>query len=293
MDLLALIAEKKTLLLDGAMGTELMRRGFRPGGPPEEWNVTRPDDVAAIHRAYFAAGSDIVQTNTFGGSRLKLDAFGAGDRAAELNEAGARLAVALRDERVPRAPGGRRHERDGALRGADGRRRARASFATSSPSRRGRWWPAASTSSTSRPCSTWPRRPPPSEGARSPPADLPVIASLAYKPGPQGLPHDDGGRPGQAADAAARAGATTVGCNCEITADAMGELVDELREAAGRPVVAQPNAGQPRLQDGETVYDETPEHFAGLVARSPHGAPASSAAAAARRRRSSRPWPGT
>ena len=59
MDLLATVKER-TLLLDGAMGTELISRGFAPGGPPEEWNVSRPADVAAIHAAYYAAGSDIV-----------------------------------------------------------------------------------------------------------------------------------------------------------------------------------------------------------------------------------------
>src|SRR5674476_1272304 len=96
MDLLGLLAQHP-LLLDGGMGTELMRRGFAAGECPEEWNVTRPDDVAAIQRAYYAAGSDIVNTNTFGGSSLKLGAYGKAERAAELNEAGARLAVAVRD----------------------------------------------------------------------------------------------------------------------------------------------------------------------------------------------------
>ncbi len=49
MDLLAAVKDR-TLLLDGAMGTELIRRGFEPGGPPEEWNATRPDDVAGDPR---------------------------------------------------------------------------------------------------------------------------------------------------------------------------------------------------------------------------------------------------
>ena len=100
MDLLAAVKER-TLLLDGAMGTELISRGFKPGGPPEEWNVSRPDEIGAIHAAYYAAGADIVQTNSFGGSRHKLAAYGAGGRAAELNEAAARIAVAVRDRDYP------------------------------------------------------------------------------------------------------------------------------------------------------------------------------------------------
>ena len=67
MDLLALIADRP-LLLDGGLGPALMNRGFAAGECPEEWNVSHPDDVEDIHRGFFAAGSDIVNTNTFGGT---------------------------------------------------------------------------------------------------------------------------------------------------------------------------------------------------------------------------------
>jgi len=268
MDLLALIAEKKTLLLDGAMGTELMRRGFTPGAPPEVWNVTRPKDVVSIHRDYFAAGSDIVQTNTFGGSRLKLDAFDAGDRTAELNEAGARLAVELRDAEFPGrlvagdmsatghfvAPMGDLQPEE--LREVFAEQaRALVAGGVDLIHLETMFDLAEVTAAV--------------EGVRDVAPDLPLIASLAYKPGPRGYRTMMGVDPEKAARQLLDAGATTVGCNCEITADAMGELVDELREAAGRPVVAQPNAGQPRLEDGATVYDETPEHFAAIVASFP------------------------
>ena len=268
MDLLALIAEKKTLLLDGATGTELMRRGFGPGGPPEEWNVTRPGEVAAIHRDYYAAGSDIVQTNTFGGSRLKLDAFGASDRTVEFNEAGARLAVALRDEEFP----GRLVAGDMSATGhfvapmgdlePDELRDVFAEQARALVAGGVDLIHIETMFDLAEAAAAV-------EGIRVVSSDLPVIASLAYKPGPRGYRTMMGVDPETAAVRLLEAGATTVGCNCEITADAMGELVDELREAAGRPVVAQPNAGQPRLEDGETVYDETAEHFAGLVATFP------------------------
>src|SRR5512140_1804194 len=185
MDLLALIAEKKTLLLDGAMGTELMRRGFTPGGPPEEWNATRPDDVAAIHRAYYQAGSDIVQTNTFGGSRLKLDAFDAGERTTELNEAGARLAVALRDGEFPgrlvagdMSPTGHFVAPMGALAREDLREvfaeQARALVAGGVDLIHiETMFDLAEAAAAV-------------EGVRLASSDVPVIASLAYKPGPRG-----------------------------------------------------------------------------------------------------------
>ena len=59
------------VVLDGAMGTELQNAGLALGELPEEWNISRPDVIEGIHRAYFAAGADVVYTNTFGANRLK------------------------------------------------------------------------------------------------------------------------------------------------------------------------------------------------------------------------------
>jgi 5-methyltetrahydrofolate--homocysteine methyltransferase len=84
----------ETLVFDGGYGTMLFAAGLLNGACPELWNDTQADIVARIHKAYFAAGSDIVETNTFGGSRLKLDEYRIGDRTRELNVKGARLARA-------------------------------------------------------------------------------------------------------------------------------------------------------------------------------------------------------
>ena len=66
-----------------------------------------------------------------------------------------------------------------------------------------------------------------------------------------------------------QSGAAVVGCNCEVTAEDMAPLVAELAGLNGGPTVAQPNAGQPRLEGETTVYAETPEHFASIVVRFP------------------------
>src|SRR2546422_10541950 len=81
-----------TLVFDGGYGTMLFAAGLLNGACPELWNETHRDVVARIHKGYFDAGSQIVETNTFGGSRLKLDEYQIGDRARELNVQGARLA---------------------------------------------------------------------------------------------------------------------------------------------------------------------------------------------------------
>lgn len=93
-----LLDERGVLLIDGAMGTELFARGLESGGAPELWNVDHPDRVTAVHAAYIAAGSDIVLTNSFGGTSFRLKLHDADDRVIELNEAAARVARAAADD---------------------------------------------------------------------------------------------------------------------------------------------------------------------------------------------------
>lgn len=93
-----LIAERGVLLIDGAMGTELFARGLESGGAPELWNIEHPDRVTAVHTEYVNAGSDIILTNSFGGTGFRLKLHQADDRVIELNEAAARVARAATDK---------------------------------------------------------------------------------------------------------------------------------------------------------------------------------------------------
>ena len=85
------------VLVDGGMGTLLQDMGLDDGGSGELWNVDRPDAVRDAHRAYAEAGARVLTTNTFGGTRPRLEMHGLGDRVHELNEAGARLAREVAD----------------------------------------------------------------------------------------------------------------------------------------------------------------------------------------------------
>jgi 5-methyltetrahydrofolate--homocysteine methyltransferase len=87
MTILDELKQGKILLSDGAWGTFLQAKGMEPGECPELWNITRRSDVLNIAESYILAGSDIIETNSFGGSRIKLSQYGYGDRVGEINEA--------------------------------------------------------------------------------------------------------------------------------------------------------------------------------------------------------------
>ncbi len=99
-------ARRRVLIYDGAMGTQIQGLdltasdygGERYDGCPEILAVTRPDAISAIHRAYLTAGADVIETDTFTGTRLKLDDYDLGERTHEINSAAARLARAAADE---------------------------------------------------------------------------------------------------------------------------------------------------------------------------------------------------
>lgn len=91
-EMLERIRRGEVLVFDGGYGTMLFAAGLANGACPELWNDTHPDVVRGIHKGYFDAGSQIVETNTFGGSRLKLNEYGLGDRTRALNVKGAALA---------------------------------------------------------------------------------------------------------------------------------------------------------------------------------------------------------
>jgi methionine synthase I (cobalamin-dependent) len=92
-----LLQERGVLLIDGAMGTELFSRGLEAGGAPELWNVEHPDRVEAVHAEYVAAGSDIILTNSFGGTGFRLKLHQLDKRVVELNKAAAEVARAAAD----------------------------------------------------------------------------------------------------------------------------------------------------------------------------------------------------
>jgi len=91
MNIIDKIKEGSVLLSDGAWGTMLYNMGLESTECPEIWNITNPDRVFQIAQSYVEAGANIIETNSFGGSRLKLDMYGLGDKTQEINLAAAKI----------------------------------------------------------------------------------------------------------------------------------------------------------------------------------------------------------
>lgn len=96
-DIFALLDEKHTLMADGATGTNLFGQGLEAGYPPELWNVEKPDIIRQLHQSFVDAGSDIILTNSFGGTSYRLKLHKSQDRVQELNLAAAKLAREVAD----------------------------------------------------------------------------------------------------------------------------------------------------------------------------------------------------
>jgi 5-methyltetrahydrofolate--homocysteine methyltransferase len=255
----------RRLVCDGAMGTELMAAGLEAGGCGEAWNLTRPERVLAIHRRYAEAGADCLLTNTFGASRLMLARHGHADEVTAINAAGVRLAREAFGEREgyvigDMGPVGAILEPYGDL--PPERARAALEEQAAALVEAGADAILLETETSLEELGLG------IDAARA--AGSPcVIASLTYDRSTDGTFYVTmmGVLPDRAAAFAEARGADVVGVNCGTSVDmrAVASVVRLYREHAKLPIMGQPNAGNPVLENGRAVYRQTPSEMAAAV----------------------------
>jgi 5-methyltetrahydrofolate--homocysteine methyltransferase len=246
------LAEGNLLVADGATGTMLQAMGLPAGTAPELWNVDRPDAIHAHHRAYLDAGAEVILTNTFGGSRLKLERTGGlGARVVELNRAAAAVAREAAGGKAYVAgdmgPTGELLAPYGLLSVEEAVDVFADQALALAEGGADLIWVETMTDLNEARAAV--------EGAMRV-TDLPVFCSLSFGQGGRTMM---GVSPAQAAETLWPLGLTAIGANCgEGIEPVVGALVEMRAALPDAVLIAKPNAGLPHLDAGKTVFDLGP-----------------------------------
>ena len=244
-------------IFDGAMGTMLQQRGLLAGQSPEELNIIMPDVVESVHLDYLQAGADILITNTFGGSRVKLQEYGLEEQLVAINRRAieiahracekhghGKVAASLGPTGLFVSPVGDVSFEDMYaifLEQAQAIAQAKPDYfllETFSDLGEIRAALLACLDAGNR--------------------EIPVICSMTYTNGRTLT----GVRPSVCAVTLEAMGASVIGCNCSGGPDELMQVVAELAEYTALPLVVQPNAGLPMLVDGAVTYPLDAKSFA-------------------------------
>jgi methionine synthase I (cobalamin-dependent) len=255
--------KEKVLLFDGGMGSMLIAAGLGEGEAPDEWSITHPEELVDIHTQYLEAGADVIQTNTFGATSIKLAAScrgGAPDTGA-LNRKAAEIARRAIDEFIV---GGR--------------------FLAGDIGPTGEFFPPMGTLSIDAARTAFREQASALEKggvdlflietmydiqeaveairAVKDVSDKPVVCELTMDRKKKGYFTIMGDSPAKAVAVLVAEGADVIGANCSLTSGEMIDLAAEMRALTDLPLLFQPNAGKPALTDGRAVYMQDPEEFA-------------------------------
>jgi 5-methyltetrahydrofolate--homocysteine methyltransferase len=251
--------EKGILISDGAMGTMLQGKGLTDGGAPELWNVENPTAIEEVLEEYAAAGANLITTNTFGGTRGRLQMHGLEDRLYELNKAGAEIARKVAD-RHPGCfvmgdvgPSGELMEPMGTMTLDD----AKNLFADQIKALVAGGVDAILIETMS----DLQEVEAAVKAAQEVAPSLPIIVTFSFD---TNLRTMMGVKPAVAVKTLAAEGVRIIGANCGRGTDEMRIIAKELIEARpdGVYIITQSNAGLPKLVGGDFIYDGTPEEMA-------------------------------
>jgi len=248
--------KNEVLILDGSMGAFLQARGLPDGYAPDLWNVEVPDAIVEVHRAYVNAGADILLTNTFGASRIRLGEYGAQARVREINLAAVHNARrAIDDKRVLVAgdigpcgttlqPGGELPF-DEAVELFAEQARALVEAGVDLIAIETMFDLVEAKAALI--------------AVRDVSRTIPVIAHMTFSA--RGVT-DTGSDPETAAIVLEACGADVLGVNCSVGPEDMLDVVARMARATTLPLSVQPNAGLPVMRHGRTVFPQTPDQMA-------------------------------
>ena len=243
---------------DGALGTMLIARGLPSGQPPERWTLERPHVIEEIARAYAEAGAELITTNSFGGSPIRLRIHGLDARVEELNAGAVVLARSGAEGRAhvigSIGPTGQLLKPLGSLESgtvSDGFRRQAAALAGAGVDG---FCVETMTDIEEAVLAV--------EAVKIEAPGVPVFATLTFDQTPRGAFTVMGVSVARACARLEQAGADAVGANCGTGPEAMLAVARQFAETTTLPLVFQPNAGLPQHVSGRLVYPQRPDAFA-------------------------------
>lgn len=245
------------LVADGAMGTMLFQRGLQTGDCPEQLNLTRPEILEEIAQLYFEAGADIIQTNTFGGSPLKLSDYELEDKCEEINSKAVECVRKVIGESTyisgSCGPSGRLLKPYGdtepelLLKGFEQQ--------IDTLIKAGVDIICIETMTDLHEATLAVK------AAKNINSEIPVIVSMTFDKIPKGYYTIMGVNIEDAVKGLEDAGADIIGSNCGNGIDNMIEIAKQIKGLSDRPILIQSNAGIPEINDGGIVYPESPSYF--------------------------------
>lgn len=254
---------RRVLIFDGAMGTQLIQNGLKEDECPDLWSVTRQDVVASIHRQYFEAGSDCVETNTFGANREKLKKYGLENEVENINKCAVKLAKEVAKEYsgyvgLSVGPTGRLFTPSGDLSFDEAERIFYEQILSGIQA--GADFVSIETMSDIKEAKAafFAYKKAKEEAKR----DIPCLVSLTFEQNKRLLM---GTSPEVAAYYFSVIGCDIVGANCSGGAMQLLEVIKQMQGFSFVPLSVKPNAGLPKVVDGKTVYESCIPEFVNLA----------------------------
>jgi 5-methyltetrahydrofolate--homocysteine methyltransferase len=255
------LIKEQTVLLDGGFGTELISRGFPQGACPESWNVENPEVVKEIHKNYYDAGADAVLTNSFGGSKIKLQSHNLENQCYELNRAAAIIANEVKPEGKflggSMGPTGKFLKPHGEFteeefeeayaEQARGLIDGKADFLLIE----------TQYDLNEALCAL--------RGVRNA-SNLPIFVTMTFNHHPKGFFTLMGNTIEQFVEEMEKENVPVVGSNCTLNSAEMADLFKIMREKTTLPILAQANAGKPSLsEEGKVAYSQGMEDYLSYI----------------------------
>ncbi len=246
------------VLTDGSWGTQIMKRGLKPGESPDSWNLTHPKEVEEVAREYVDSGSRVILTNTFGANRYVLGKFGLADRVSEVNIAGVEISRSAAGEKAfvfaSMGPSGKllaTKEVDETGLASAFEEQARALLQAGADAIVVETMMDLAEARIA--------------AVAAKKTGLPVVACMVFAAGKAKDRTMMGNTPEQAVEVLSSVGVDVIGANCGQGIEGFIPICTRMRSATGLPLWMKANAGLPERIDGQVVYRTTPKDFVRFV----------------------------